>query len=305
MHPVSNNRISFGDLVSKASNLPLPENPTIKQDKFYLIGKPVQRWDTGEKINGSATYGADVELPNLLYGTVVHAPILGSKITKVDDAKAKAFPGYLAAIPFHDQVVVVANSTWSAFKSTEMLTIETEGGFPSLSDEIISKKLQDDAKKEGVAAGNRLGNVEEAFKNASTVIEYEYTLPIQAHACMEPLTATANVVEDSCEFWVPIQSQDVPVLVAMQAAGSKPEKVKVHTTYLGGGFGRKVEADYVIALIVASKLMNRSVKVNWSREADMRGGVYRPPTLVKLKAGLDADTLPIGIKAKVVAPSAS
>ncbi len=305
-HPVNGNRIGFGELASMASNITISQNPITKSPNNYrIIGKPIKRWDTVEKINGAAVYGGDVEFPDLLYGTVVHSPVIGSTIKEVDESRAKNISGYMASIPIGDKVIVVANSTWTAFESSELLTIKTEGGYPLLNDEIISKQLHSDADKEGVEAGSVLGNVEEAFSEATQTIDYEYTVPMQAHACMEPLTATASVIGDSCEFWGPIQSQDAPVLVAMQAAGCKPEKVKVHSTYLGGGFGRKIEADFVVPPIIASKVMNRPVKITWTRKADMQGGFYRPPTLVKFKVGLNEENLPIGIKAKVVAPSAT
>ncbi len=305
-HPVSGTQIEFGQLATKASTLSPPLKISIKSpDQFNILGNPTKRWDTSVKINGKATYGADIKLPEMLYGTVRHVPILGGKIIRVDDSKAKQVPGFLAAIPLANQIIVVADSTWSAFESSKLIELSTEGGFKELDDSWIQNKLEKDSEQDGVIAGEQIGDFQVAFAKTQKKFESEYTASIQAHACMEPLTATAHVTEEKCEFWGSIQGQDVPVLVGMKVTGLPPEKIKVHTTYLGGGFGRKVEADYIIPPVVASKVMERPVQITWSREADTQGGFYRPPGLIKFKVGLDENNLPNSFHAKVITPSAT
>jgi isoquinoline 1-oxidoreductase beta subunit len=297
---------SYSQLVGKAGQIIIPEKPKIKDpQEFKVIGKPIKRWDTLSKINGAAVFGADINLPEMLYGTIKHTPILGSKIIGVDDKKAKSVDGYIASIPLEEMVVVVAASTWSAMQSAAEIFIHTEGGFPALNNESIKSQLAEDAKLEGVQAGNKVGNVEDSFASSSTVVEHEYELSIQAQAAMEPLTATASVTNDQCEFWGPIQVQDLPMMVAKQVTGLPPDKIKVNTTFLGGGFGRKAEADFIVPPIVASKILGKPVQITWSREEDIRGGFYRPPSLVKLKAGLDSKGLLNSFEAKVISPSPS
>ncbi len=306
INTITDKKLSYGELVEKASKLAIPDNPKIKESNdFKIIGKPIKRWDTPSKINGTAVFGADIQLPEMLYGTIKNTPILGSKIIGIDESKAKSIPGYITSIPLEDMVIVVANSTWSAMQSASKIIINTEGGNVDLNNESIKVRLHEDSRQEGVQAGNKVGNVEEGFSTSSTIVEREYELSIQAQAAMEPLTATANVTEDHCEFWGPIQIQDLPVMVASQVTGLTPDKIRVNTTFLGGGFGRKTEADFVVPPIVASKVLGRPVQITWSREADMRGGFYRPPSLIKLKAGLDPNGVAHTFEAKVISPSPS
>ena len=306
INPVTNKKLSYGELAEKAGRLTIPDNPKIKQPgNFKIIGKSIKRWDTSSKIDGTAIFGADINLPELLYGTIKNTPILGSKIIGIDETKAKLIDGYITSIPLEELVIVVANSTWSAMQSASKIIIKTEDGNPDLNNESIKIRLQEDSKLEGIQAGNTVGNVEEGFASSSRILEHEYELSIQAQAAMEPLTATANVTENHCEFWGPIQVQDLPVMVATQVTGLIPDKIKVNTTFLGGGFGRKSEADYVVPPIVASKVLGKPVQITWSREEDIRSGFYRPPSLVRLKVGLDANGLPSTFDAKVVSPSSS
>ena len=299
-------RLSYGKLVKKAGKLDVPEKPRIKEtNDFNIIGKPIKRWETLFKINGSAVFGADISLPEMLYGTIKTTPILGSKIIGIDESKAKLIDGYITSIPLEEMVIVVGTSTWSAMKSASKIIINTEGGNVDLNNESIKLRLREDSKLEGVQAGNKVGNVEEGFSTSSTIVEREYELSIQAQAAMEPLTATASVTDDLCEFWGPIQILDLPVMVASQVTGLTPDKIKVNTTFLGGGFGRKTEADFVVPPILASKVLGKPVQITWSREEDMRSGFYRPPSLVKLKAGLNPNGVPHTFEAKVISPSPS
>ena len=302
-HHQSAQSLGYGELASSASKLKLPINPTLKSpEKFRLLGKSVLRWDTPAKVNGSAVFGTDVDLPGMLYGTVKHCPVSGDKITKVDDVKAKAVPGVISVIPLEDHAVVVANSTSAAMNGAKALILKGAGGHPDFNDDSISQILRDDLSKPGVPAAH-LGGPADAMGNASEVLEIEYEVPLQAHAAMEPLSATASVTPDSCEVWAPTQLQDGAMMVAMGVTELPPEKIRIHTTYLGGGFGRKVDIDYLVAPLVASKILGKPVKIIWSREEDTRHDFYRPPFLVRMRFGLNTTGKIEGLMAKLVGPS--
>ena len=304
-HSGSGRSLGYGELVEAASRLTPPENPALKApQQFRLLGKPVPRWDTPEKVNGTAVFGTDVDLPGMLYGTVRHCPVVGEKLTGVDDTKAKAVPGVIAVIPLEDQAVVVADSTWAAIQGAEALTLHTAGGHKDLNDESIARQFQADLAKSGVPVAHR-GDPSTAMGKAARVLELEYKSPMQAHATMEPLCATASVTPESCEVWAPTQSSDFAMMMAMGVTELPPEKIKVHTTYLGGGFGRKVEYDFLLAPLVASKVLGKPVKVTWTREEDTRHDFYRPPFLVNMRFGLNTKGMPEGLNVKLVGPAVS
>ena len=302
-HHQSAQSLGYGELSSSASRLTLPINPTLKSpEEFRLLGRAIPRWDTPAKVNGSAVFGTDVDLPGMLYGTVKHCPVCGDKITKVDDVRAKAVPGVISVIPLEDHAVVVADSTWAAMNGAKALILKGAGGHPDFNDDSISQILRDDLSKPGVPAAH-LGGPADAMGNASQVLEMEYEVPLQAHAAMEPLSATASVTPDRCEVWAPTQLQDGAMMVAMGVTELPPEKIRIHTTYLGGGFGRKVDIDYLVAPLVASKILGKPVKIIWSREEDTRHDFYRPPFLVRMRFGLNATGKIEGLMAKLVGPS--
>ena len=302
-HSVSVRSLGYGELAGAASRLTPPKNPALKTpEQFRLLGGAIPRWDTPAKVNGSAVFSTDVDLPGMLYGTVKHCPVCGDKITKVDDVKAKAVPGVISVIPLEDHAVVVADSTWAAMNGAKALILNGAGGHPNFNDDSISQILRDDLSKPGVPAAD-LGDTDDAMGNASQVLEMEYELPLQAHAAMEPLSATASVTPDRCEVWAPTQLQDGAMMVAMGVTELPPEKIHIHTTYLGGGFGRKVDIDYLVAPLVASKILGKPVKIIWSREEDTRHDFYRPPFLIRMRFGLNATGKIEGLMAKLVGPS--
>ncbi len=304
-HSGTGRSLGYGNLAETASQLTLFKNPKLKSpEQFRLLGRAIPRWDTPAKVNGTAVFGTDVDLPGMLYGTVKHCEVCGSKITGVDDAKAKSVPGVIAVIPLEDQVVVVANSTWAAMKGAKLLDLHTTGGHKDFSNESITKQFRKDLTKPGVPAVH-LGDPVVAMEKSSLVLEIEYEVPMQAHAAMEPLSATASVTSEGCEVWAPHQLQDGVFMMAMGISELPAEKIRVHTTYLGGGFGRKFELDFLVAPLVASKVMGKPVKVTWSREEDTRHDFYRPPFLVNMRLGLNTKGIPEVVKAKMVGPSSS
>ena len=304
-HSGTGRSLGYGELAGSASRLTPPENPPLKSpEQFRLLGRAIPRWDTPEKVNGTSVFGTDVDLPGMLYGTVKHCVVCGEKLTGVDDTRAKAVPGVIAIIPLEDQAVVVADSTWAAMQGGKALTLHTSEGHKDLSDENIFQQFRSDLAKAGVPVAHR-GDPATAMGKAAQVLELEYEAPMQAHAAMEPLCATASVTPEGCAVWAPTQSPDFAMMMAMGVTELPPEKIKVHTTYLGGGFGRKVEYDFITAPLVASMVLGKPVKITWTREEDTRHDFYRPPFLIHMQFGLDVHDMPQGLRAKLVGPAVS
>ena len=302
-HSKSGRSLGYGELTRVATRIKLPKHPKLKSPKqFRLLGKSVARLDTPAKVNGTAVFGTDVDLPGMLHGTVRHCKVFGEKLISVDDTKAKAVPGVISVIPLEDQAVVVADSTWDAMKGADVLKLVTSGGHKDLSDESIFRRFRSDLSKSGVTAAH-YGDLSKAIAKANKVLELEYEMPMQAHATMEPLCATASVSPDECNIWAQVQNQDAVMGVAVAVTNLPQEKIRINTTFIGGGFGRKFEVDFLVAPLVASKVMGKPVKVIWKREEDTRNDFFRPPTLAKMRIGLDSSGLPVAWESKLVSPS--
>ena len=293
----------YGELVAAASKLPVPQNPVLKDPKdFRILGKGLTRIDTPSKVNGSAGFGIDVKLPGLLTAVMVHAPVPGAKIVSVDDAAAKAIPGVRQVVQIPQGVAVLAEGYWTALKGRDALVVKWDDGpLGSLSSESISKLLTDATTKPGVVARNE-GDVSVAVAKS---IEAVYEAPYLAHACMEPMNCTAWVRAGEAEVWAPTQGPGPHQGIVAQLTGLPPEKVQVHTTYLGGGFGRRFAPDFVIAATLISKAAGAPVKLVYTREDDMRAWFYRPASVTRFTAGLDADGNPVSFTARVASPALS
>jgi isoquinoline 1-oxidoreductase beta subunit len=293
----------YGELVAAASKLPVPQNPALKDPKdFRILGKGLTRIDTPSKVNGSAGFGIDVKLPGLLTAVMVHAPVPGAKIVSVDDAAAKAIPGVRQVVQIPQGVAVLAEGYWTALKGRDALVVKWDDGpLGSLSSESISKLLTDATTKPGVVARNE-GDVSVAVAKS---IEAVYEAPYLAHACMEPMNCTAWVRAGEAEVWAPTQGPGPHQGIVAQLTGLPPEKVQVHTTYLGGGFGRRFAPDFVIAATLISKAAGAPVKLVYTREDDMRAWFYRPASVTRFTAGLDADGNPVSFTARVASPALS
>ena len=293
----------YGELVAAASKLPVPQNPALKDPKdFRILGKGLTRIDTPSKVNGSAGFGIDVKLPGLLTAVMVHAPVPGAKIVSVDDAAAKAIPGVRQVVQIPQGVAVLAEGYWTALQGRDALVVKWDDGpLGSLSSESISKLLTDATTKPGVVARNE-GDVSVAVAKS---IEAVYEAPYLAHACMEPMNCTAWVRAGEAEVWAPTQGPGPHQGIVAQLTGLPPEKVQVHTTYLGGGFGRRFAPDFVIAATLISKAAGAPVKLVYTREDDMRAWFYRPASVTRFTAGLDADGNPVSFTARVASPALS
>lgn len=289
IHRPTGRRLEYGQLVDRAAQLPVPQNPRLKTpDQFKLIGKDVPRRDTPDKITGRAVYGIDVVVPGMLVATVQRCPVFGGKVRGVDPAGAQAVPGVRRVVQISSGVAVVADSYWAARKGREALQIQwDEGPNAGLTSEAIRQEYARLAQQPGAVA-RRDGNGAAALALGTRRLEAVYETPFLNHATMEPMNCTAHVRPDACEVWAPTQNQAGSQQRAMQITGLPRDNVRVHTTLLGGGFGRRAETDFVGDAVETSKAVGAPVKVIWSREDDMQHGYYRPYTYNVLQASLDA-----------------
>ncbi len=297
-------KLSYGQLAEKAAGLPMPKNPVLKEPKaFKIVGKPMKRLDTPAKVTGKAQFGLDVELPGMLIASLAQCPVLGGKPLTVDDTKAKSMPGVKAVVKIDDGVAVVADSFWQAKTARDALNITWDhGAGATLSTASISQGLKDTLGKPA-ASVKKTGDAEKAIAGAAKKIEASYELPFLAHATMEPMNFTADVRSDGCDLYGPTQFPQLAEGVAMQITGFPKDKVNVHTTFLGGGFGRRIDVDFIVQAVQISKAVGKPVKLIWTREDDMAHDCYRPVSLNTLSAGLDAAGKPVGMKFRVTSQS--
>lgn len=297
-------RLTFGELAEAAAKLPVPTEVTLKPAKeFTLVGKPAKRLDTASKLDGSAIYGIDVKLPGMLHGAFAQCPTLGGKLASFDAVQAKTMPGVKDVVGTDNGVVVIADHYWQAYKALGAVKIKWDAGAnASLDNDAIRARLRKAANRNGRSVRND-GNAAAALKGAAKVVRATYELPMLAHATLEPQCCTADVRVDSADVYAPTQTQTIAQATAAAVVGLKPEQVKIHTTLLGGGFGRRLEVDFIGAAMVASKAVGKPVKVIWSREQDMTHDTYRPPAFDTVAGGLDASGKLVAWKLDLTGPS--
>jgi isoquinoline 1-oxidoreductase beta subunit len=303
VHDASRRRLSYGRLAERAATLPRPENPRLKEpNDFRYIGKSIPRLDTRDKVMGRATYGIDVQVPGMLVAQVVHCPVFGGKVGSFDPSAALAVPGVRHVVEIPTGVAVVADHFWAAKQGRDALRVTWDrGAHGDLSSAAITEMLKA-AVATGIAARHD-GDAAAALAGAARKVEAVYELPYLAHATMEPMNCTAHVRADACEVWAPTQSPSGTQDTAARITGLPPEKVTVHTMFMGGGFGRRSQTDFVADAVHASKAVGKPVKVVWTREDDTRGGYYRPPAYNTLAGGLDAAGKPVAWIHGIASPS--
>jgi isoquinoline 1-oxidoreductase beta subunit len=299
VHEKSGRRLTYGEIAAFAE---IPAKaPEIKPDElkkpeaFRLIGKDVLRVDLPGKVDGTARYSIDVEVPGMLYGAILRAPVEDSAPVDVDDAAARAIPGVMRVVRLSFGVGVIADTPWAAFAAKDALRVTWDRKAPGWgfdSDEAIeryaaaARNLGTPGKPWAAA-----GDVRAAFEQAKTVVEGEYRCDYAYHAQMEPLNSTAAVSPsgEACEIWVGSQSQTMAVAAVAKALGIAADKVRLNNTLLGGGFGRRGHRDeeFVVDSVLLSKEVRRPVKLMWTREDDVRNGRFRPMSAHFLRAGLD------------------
>ena len=294
IHKNTNKKLSYGNLAVAASKIEVPSSPTTKsKEKYSLVGKSIQRIDVPEKVTGAAKFGIDIRLPEMLFATVRQSPIFGGKILSLDEVAAKAIRGVKAVVPVPNGIAVVADNTWRAKKGMDALNPQFTGGETTkLSSQNIHNKLITALDEEG-----------KAKIDTEKSLDLEYEVPFLAHSTLEPMNCTASVKGSSCEVWVPTQNQGMSMDVTKEITGLNDEQIKINTTLLGGGFGRRSETDFVTQAVTISKSLSKPVQVTWMREEDMQHDFYRPACISRFQIGLNKEGLPIQWENQLAGPS--
>lgn len=297
-------RASFGELAEAAAALPAPENVQVKgSSDFKYIGKTMQRLDTPSKVDGSAQFGIDMRLPGMLYAALAQPPELGGSVKGFNADKAKAMPGVREVLQTSSGVAVVADTWWQAKTARDALDIQWNPGTTAkLNNASIFAGLKKASSGKGLDV-RKEGDVDAGWKQNQRRVEAVYELPMLAHATLEPQNCTVEFREDGCHVYAPTQVQQMAQGAAAKAAGLPTEKVFVHTTFLGGGFGRRLDVDFVPAAVECAKAVNKPVKLLWTREDDTTHDKYRPPARNSLSGAFDGGGKLNTVKIHLVAPS--
>jgi len=306
VHATSGRKASYGSLAAAAAQLKPPHDIPLKvPKKFALIGTSPKRLDTPSKVNGTAQFGLDVKLPGMVYAVVARPPVFGGKVSAIDSAEALKIPGVRVVEQIPLGVAVIADRYWAAKLGRDKLKITWDDGENA---GISTTKMTEEYSKLSATPGSiakTSGDPAKALAGAAKTISAEYDVPYLAHAMMEPLNCVVDLRADSCELWTGTQFETVDRANAAKVAGLPPEKVKVNTTLLGGGFGRRANplSDFVVEAVHVAKIAKAPVKVVWTREDDLAGGWYRPKWHDRFSAGLDAAGNPIAWTHTIVGQS--
>jgi isoquinoline 1-oxidoreductase beta subunit len=300
-------KATYGQLAAAASKLPMPQNVVLRDPKdFKIVGKRTKRLDTPAKVNGTAEFGIDVVLPGMVYASLAQCPVIGGKVKSVDATQANTMPGVIKVVEIGEGVAVVADSWWRAKKARDALVIIwDEGAVAQLDQHTMLAATVKAASGKALSIIAPVGDVTGAMKTATRVVEAQYVTPMQAHATLEPMNFTADYKDGKCLLVGPTQFQQGGQGAVAATLGIKPEDVTLQTTFLGGGFGRRLEVDYIVQAAQISKAVGKPVKLLWSREDDTTHDFYRPIGLNQLKAGLDAQGQPVALHFKVTSQSIS
>ena len=297
-------KVTYGKVADAASKLTPPKEPKLKDPKqFKYVGKPLKRLDTPGKVNGTTEFGIDVKLPGMLYASLAQCPVIGGKVASFDASKAKGMPGVKHVVQISDGVAVVADSWWRAKQARDALSIQwDEGPGKAVSSQRVSASLAE-AMGKPAASIRQEGNVEQAMAGAAKKLEATYELPFLSHSPLEPMNFTADVRADRALLIGSIQFQQMALGMASHITGLKPEQITIRTTYLGGGFGRRIDLDYMAQAVEISKAIKAPVKLVWTREDDLTHDFYRPASLHRMTGGLDASGKPVAFSLKMSSPS--
>ena len=288
-------KISYGELAEAAAKLETPKSVTLKDPKDWkIIGKATKRLDGPEKINGTAIFGQDIQFEGLMTAMVARSPVFGGKVKTFDASATKKIKGVQKVVQVPTGVAVIADNYWAAKTGREALKVDWDlGENASLNSKALFAEYKKLAATTGLIAA-KAGDNKAAMAKAEKFVEAEYALPYLAHSPMEPLNCAVKIEKDGCEIWTGTQMQGTDQAAAAKILGLKPEQVKIHTLFLGGGFGRRANpaADFVSEAVQVAKAAGVPVKTVWSREDDVKGGYYRPMYLHKAKIALDANGIP-------------
>ena len=287
-------KATYGQLAAAASKLPVPDKVVLKDPKdFRIVGKATRRLDTPAKVNGTAEFGIDVKLPGMVYASLEQCPVIGGTVKSFDASKAKAMPGVIDVVQIPDGVAIVADTWWHAKKAREGLAVVWDEG-PGAA---LTHTAMLDSTRGGLASGKVLplkavGDADAEIAKASKVIRAEYTMPLLSHSPLEPMNFTAHFHDNRVDLVGPTQWQDAAAGTVAKTLGVPPENVTLRTTFLGGGFGRRIDIDFIIQAAQISKAVNKPVKLLWTREDDMTHDFYRPQSVHQLAAAIGPDGKP-------------
>jgi len=296
LHDASSRRLTYGQLVDAAAGLPLParEGVVLKRpEEFTVIGTPVKRLEGPDKVKGRTAFGIDTRVPGMKIAAIAISPVIGGKPKSVDEAAARGVNGVRQVVVVDEVVAVVADHMWAAKKGLKAAAIQWDDGpNATLDSAAIVRELEQASKQPGVVARDE-GDVDKALAGAALRLDAVYQLPFLAHATMEPMNCTVDWRKDSCEIWVGTQAPTLTQAMVAQITGLPKEAVTIHNYFLGGGFGRRLEADGTLLAVKIARQVDGPVKVVWSREDDMRHDMYRPYYYDRLSAGLDSHGAPV------------
>jgi isoquinoline 1-oxidoreductase subunit beta len=304
-HLPTGRRLAYGELAARAATFPVPTDPPLKPtSEFRILGHPIPRVDTPDKVSGTATFGMDVRVPDMRYAAVARCPVFGGRVRSFDPAPALAVPGVRRVVEISSGVAVVADGTWAAFQGKRALKVEwDEGTTTEWSNDSIWRAFAAAAERPGEVV-RQVGDVDVAFAGTARTVAAVYQAPFLAHACMEPMNCTAQVDHARCEIWAPTQNPQGVQRAAARVTGLPLEAVTVHVTYLGGGFGRRGgPTDYATEAAELAQKIGTPVQVVWTREDDIQNAVYRPATYNVLRAGLDERGAPLAWSHRLVGPA--
>jgi isoquinoline 1-oxidoreductase beta subunit len=304
-HPPSGRSVRFGAVAEAASHLTPPKSVALKPpEQWKLIGKPVKRFDTPEKVMGKPVFAIDLRLPDMLNAAIRQCPVFGGSLKSYDEAAIKGRKGVRQVVPLPGAVAVVAETWWQAQQALEAMPVTwDEGPGAKVSSADILALLRGGLTAANAAVARNDGDARAALAGAGKIVEAEYFAPYLAHATMEPMTCTAHVTADKVEVWAPSQNAEATLAAAAEEAGVHPSKVDVHITFLGGGFGRRGFQDYTRQAVAIAKAVGKPVKLLWSREEDIQHDFYRPASMAKLTAALGPSGLPVAWLIRVTGQS--
>lgn len=306
MHEPTGRRLEYGALVALAATLPVPAEPALKDPKtFRIIGTSPARLDSPEKLRGTARFGLDTRVPGQHFVAIARSPVFGAKPVRWDEAAVRALPGVRDVKQVDSGIAVAAATTWQALQARDALRVEWEGGETQLSSDSIramfAAKL-DEGSPDAKPYRDE-GDLDAALRGAARTLTAEYHLPFLAHASIEPLNCAAHVWADGAEIWAPTQAPQWPLGQLARLLDMPPDRIRLHTTLAGGAFGRRLMPDFVIEAALASRAFGAPVQVVWDRADDMRGDWYRPASLHRMTAGLDAQGRLVAWRHRFAAPS--
>ncbi len=303
-HAPSGRSLGYGALAHEASKLEPPAEVRLKSpDDWSLVGTSPKRLDSPAKLDGTAVFGIDVSVPGMLTGAVAHCPSFGGRLIGGDTEAASAMPGVRAVVPLKDSVVIVAEKYWQAQAGLAAYAPEWDPGpNADLDDETLAARYIAALSEPGDIADDT-GDTEDALAGAAVTLEAAYDVPFLAHLTMEPMNATARVTVDAVDIWAPTQNQSQSRAAVARALGVDPGIVRIHTTLIGCGFGRRIDVEFIVEAALVARAAAAPVKVIWSREEDLRHDVYRPAARVAFRAGLDRSGRLDALDSRLVSPS--